>query len=241
MFRRRDPLDSIRIATPCDAAWDDMTGDDRVRHCTACALNVYNVAELTRDEIRSLFARTEGRVCLRLHQRADGTLITRDCPNALEALRRRVSRAGAAAAAALLSFAGLATGCATRPATAKQSDLVSLHARRPAYPGEAVLSGHVHDEKGFAIPGALVELLDAANRQESVIVVGSDGAFAIHSARPGSYRVQVRLPGFLPTMVDHVEVKRDEVIDADLVLRPGRDPGTMTITMGAPIIVERPR
>ena len=28
-----------------------MAGDERVRHCTLCSLNVYNFAEMTRDEV----------------------------------------------------------------------------------------------------------------------------------------------------------------------------------------------
>jgi hypothetical protein len=57
-----------------------MAGDERVRHCTLCSLNVYNFAEMTREEVRELLARTEGRVCARLYRRAGGTVLTRDCP-----------------------------------------------------------------------------------------------------------------------------------------------------------------
>ena len=56
----RDPLKHLRIATPCETSWEGMAGDERVRHCTLCSLNVYNFAEMTRDEIRALLARTEG-------------------------------------------------------------------------------------------------------------------------------------------------------------------------------------
>jgi hypothetical protein len=89
-------IDGLRIAAPCPASWQGMAGDDRVRHCTLCSLNVYNFAEMTREEVRELLVRTEGRVCARLYRRADGTVITRDCPTGLRALRRRASRAGAA-------------------------------------------------------------------------------------------------------------------------------------------------
>jgi hypothetical protein len=60
-----------------------MTGDDRVRFCNACNLNVYNFASMTSKEVRSLI--TNGRVCGRLYRRVDGTLITRDCPVGLRA------------------------------------------------------------------------------------------------------------------------------------------------------------
>ena len=37
------PLDNIQIARPCEARWEEMSGDARVRHCQLCKLNVYNL------------------------------------------------------------------------------------------------------------------------------------------------------------------------------------------------------
>ena len=58
----RDPIDRLRIASPCPASWERMEGDERVRHCAVCNLNVYNFAEMTRDEVNALIARSEGRL-----------------------------------------------------------------------------------------------------------------------------------------------------------------------------------
>ena len=69
----------IEIASPCEESWDAMTGGDRVRHCGRCERNVYNVAELTTAEVQKLVQATEGGLCMRLFQREDGTLVTRDC------------------------------------------------------------------------------------------------------------------------------------------------------------------
>src|SRR5438045_2188509 len=103
----------VRIAAPCSSAWERMAGDERVRHCTLCSLNVYNFAEMTRDEIRELLVRNDGHVCARLYRRADGTVLTRDCPSGLRELRRRASRVAAAAVAALLSLPAFAFGSAS--------------------------------------------------------------------------------------------------------------------------------
>ncbi len=73
-------LDEIRIATPCQANWDDMPGDDRVRECALCARSVYNIAAMTSEEAAALIAGREGRLCARLFRRADGTIVTADCP-----------------------------------------------------------------------------------------------------------------------------------------------------------------
>lgn len=73
-------VDRVRIAAPCPASWDDMVGDERTRFCGQCAKNVYEVSAMTADEVASLITATEGRACLRLYRRKDGTVITSDCP-----------------------------------------------------------------------------------------------------------------------------------------------------------------
>jgi hypothetical protein len=73
-------LNNIRVASPCSAAWDAMTGDERVRFCGACRKSVYNLSEMTRAAAERLIGETEGRVCVRFYRRRDGTVLTSDCP-----------------------------------------------------------------------------------------------------------------------------------------------------------------
>ena len=91
-------LDNIRVASPCSADWAKMSGDERSRHCGDCQKNVYNISEMTRDEAEALIVAKEGRLCVRYYQRADGTILLKDCVvGARRKQRRRVIVAGAAA------------------------------------------------------------------------------------------------------------------------------------------------
>jgi hypothetical protein len=105
-------LENIRIASPCAADWDDMHGDERVRFCGRCEKNVYNLSSMSRSDAESLVNQKEGRLCVRFFQRADGTMLTADCPVGAERLRWRqrvwASISGVAASAALL--VGLISG-----------------------------------------------------------------------------------------------------------------------------------
>lgn len=102
------PLDQVRVAAPCPADWGAMAGDERVRFCDRCSLNVYNLSGMSRREAEALVAGAEGRLCVRFYRRADGTVLTRNCPVGLRALRRRAARvAGSALSAALGFFAGV--------------------------------------------------------------------------------------------------------------------------------------
>ncbi|BCM92005.1 hypothetical protein IAD21_03884 [Abditibacteriota bacterium] len=84
-------LESIQIASPCRAEWDGMQGNQCVRFCPSCGKNVYNVAAMTRDEAMRLIEQKEGKLCVRLHRRSDGTVLTSDCPIG-EATRKRQKR-----------------------------------------------------------------------------------------------------------------------------------------------------
>lgn len=109
-----DVLDRVQVASPCTADWSSMTGDQSVRHCDQCGLYIYNLSEMPRDEAIELVQRTEGRLCVRFYRRADGTMITRDCPTGLRALRRKAAaglgRAAAAAAVVLGSIVSMGLG-----------------------------------------------------------------------------------------------------------------------------------
>lgn len=87
-------LSRIEIASPCDANWDEMTGDDRRRHCAQCDLHVHNLEAMTDREVRDLLLNAEGRICGRIRRRTDGTILTRDCPVGLARLRRAAVRGG---------------------------------------------------------------------------------------------------------------------------------------------------
>src|SRR5688572_25672377 len=99
-------LDQIQIAKPCPANWDEMKGDDAVRHCSLCRLNVYNFSEMRESEVEKLLANSTGRVCGRLYRRQDGTIITKDCPRGVRALRLKAVKQFALAASFVLSLVG---------------------------------------------------------------------------------------------------------------------------------------
>ncbi|HEX4421098.1 MAG TPA: hypothetical protein VH165_24440 [Kofleriaceae bacterium] len=98
-------LDNIRIAAPCSAQWANMVGDDRVRACGDCQKNVYNLSELTREDAEALIREKEGRLCARYYQRADGTILFKDCAVGVRRRRhRRFATAGVAASLIAAAF-----------------------------------------------------------------------------------------------------------------------------------------
>jgi hypothetical protein len=116
MTQRTSPLDYVTVAAPCSAGWDNMVGDERVRFCGQCQLNVYNLSAMTKQDAERLVAQTEGRLCIRFYRRADGTILTRNCPRGVRALKRRLTRTATACASAVISFcAGILAVTGLRP------------------------------------------------------------------------------------------------------------------------------
>jgi hypothetical protein len=82
-------LDNLIIAAPCQVPWASMEGSDRVRDCSQCSRQVYNISDMSRREAEAFLAEHTDSHCATFYRRADGTIITDDCPVGLRKLRDR--------------------------------------------------------------------------------------------------------------------------------------------------------
>ena len=184
-----DLLASIRVASPCHVSWDNMTGDDRVRFCNACNLNVYNFASMTSKEVRSLI--TNGRVCGRLYRRIDGTLITRDCPVGLRAIRRKVRRFVGAVFATMLSLSSLAFGQSAKK-DLKGCSQTAINFQRTKDQGRiGEFTGFVTDPNEARVPGAVIKLINESDKSERTTKSDDSGVFTFPGVNDGTYTVTI--------------------------------------------------
>jgi len=101
-----------------------MTGDERAKFCGQCQKHVYNLSAMTRTQIESLIREKEGKFCGRFHRRADGTMLTADCPSRLRRIRKRLAGLGGALGALLFSLAGCSPRQASSPPTRATGQVV---------------------------------------------------------------------------------------------------------------------
>lgn len=132
MAQFTDPLSHVRIAAPCRAEWERMRGNERVRFCGECSMNVYNLSNMSRKDAEALIVSAEGRLCVRYYSRADGTILTKNCPVGLQAIKRRMSGISRAVISSVISFfagmavlAGLETAQSSMRTTEPGLDLIS--------------------------------------------------------------------------------------------------------------------
>lgn len=203
-----------------------MEGGGRVRFCRLCSLNVYDLSGMTAAEAEALLTKTEGRLCGRITRRADGTVLTKDCPVGVRALRRRATRAAGAAFAALLSLCSLAFGQAkTQKLSCEGGGGVKVERKDSkkggAKPETATLSGVVLDPNDARVPAGEVVLTDEATKKEFKASVSEDGAFSFASLPAGKYTLRVSSPYFTALAVEHFEVAAGEELTLTASLAVG--------------------
>ena len=165
--RRLSLLDSIRIASPCSARWEDMKGDERIRFCASCEKHVYNLSAMPADEAEDLLEQGGASLCVRLYRREDGTVLTEDCP--VGARKKRVRRvlAGAAGAGALVAAA--AAGVLFTPTTGALGPREGTTPAPPVTGAVAMMGGPAPAE--VAVMGSAAATATPAPDKEKLVPV----------------------------------------------------------------------
>jgi hypothetical protein len=214
-------IDRLRIATPCPISWEQMAGDSRVRFCGHCRLNVYNISELSRSEAEALIVSTEGRVCARLFRRRDGTILTKDCPVGLRALRMRVSKKATAVFATIAGISSMAFGQQSSAKDRKTACIPQTRVTRTnanSDPASKVLSGTVVDQAGAVIPGARVTVTNVETKETRKTSTNVAGRFEFAPLAAGNYSITVEAEAFKTYRVLNVNVEKDKLIDLNMIL-----------------------
>jgi Carboxypeptidase regulatory-like domain len=204
-------LDQLKIASPCSADWEQMEGDERVRFCGECKKNVFSLSAMTRRDAEKLLVETNGNLCTRLYRRADGTVLTADCPVGLKVKVARVRRRIGWAIAGAMGFA------------------TAWGQNKPL-----VLSGVVDDPMLAVIPNANVTAINLKSGKKVLALTDQKGEFRFDELEPGVYNVSAVAPGFAESTTKNVTVG-DGGRKLQFVLRIGN------VTMGGPIVAALPR
>jgi hypothetical protein len=237
MTSPKNLLDNARVASPCSASWESMSGTKAARFCEQCELHVYDFSQMTRAEAEALVARTEGRICGRLYRRADGTILTKDCPVGLRAFRRHVGRMATAAVAALLSLGASVLGrnitrASVEGAGDQRATLKRTFLGLPAQEGRATFQGIIEDSHGSVVAGATATLLNEKTKHKRTVTSDDEGQFKFGLLEPGIYMLTIESPGFQTYTHQHLSFHSNEEMRFDVTLEAGA-------TMGL-IICEQP-
>ena len=213
-------LDHIRIESPCDADWDSMIGNDRVRFCSHCRLKVNNLSEMTPKVIRRLLAESNGRLCVRYYQQPSTSLSASPPTMLHKIIGRRASRIAAGAFTAAL---GLSSAVVENASASQHSRPDAVALQRTNQSGYLTglgcsITGTISDASGAAINGATIVL---SNEDKSVVLATSsnaEGHYRFEFLQPGSYDLTIQAMGFA-TQVNTVYLAPDGEQRIDRSLR----------------------
>lgn len=212
-------INKLRVASPCSVGWENMSGGESKRFCDLCSLNVYNVSEMSTAEVQSLITKSEGRICMRLYKRADGTVITKNCPVGLRAYQKRVARFAGAALATILGVFSVSYGQKDEVDKTDSSKTVSK-----ALNGRSILKGIVADPNGAVIPGATILLFKDKEKEPIKTFSSSDGDFVFNGLSAGIYRLEVPANfGFAKSVVEGLVLRLDQTKELNINLTLSAD------------------
>jgi len=160
------PLDDVRIGFQCKQRWEDMVGDDRVRACRGCDRPVFNLSEMTRAEAEAVLATRGLTPCVRFYRRADGTVMTSDCPSGVP--KRRLAVIASSVATTLAATSAFA---------------------EPATDTGAITGTLTASKTGDVLEGATVVVTSPALQGEQVAITDDKGNFSVGSLPAGEYHV----------------------------------------------------
>jgi hypothetical protein len=99
-----------------------------------------------------------------------------------------------------------------------------------AQTGNAAISGIVSDSAGAVVQGAKVVLANRDSGAQLSDTTGTDGRYTFPTVPPGKYSITVTATTFAPKVETGIEVVLDQHLALDVILRPGSETTTVSVT-----------
>ncbi|MEP6850152.1 MAG: carboxypeptidase-like regulatory domain-containing protein [Acidobacteriota bacterium] len=187
-------INNLRVASPCHVGWENMSGDERKRFCDSCSTDVYNISGLTALEVQQLITNRSGRLCIRLYRRADGTVLTKDCPVVFRAYQKRVTRFAGAALAAIFGLVSISFGQKNKKDEVRDETVQIV--RSVVQNQQGFITGMIIDSNGAIIPGATLKLYSKGQKKPITMKSGDDGSYSFSNLAVGLYKLEIKYEGF---------------------------------------------
>ncbi len=98
------------------------------------------------------------------------------------------------------------------------------------------ISGTIADQTGGSVAGATVNVLDVERGVSRPLTTDAAGAYNAPNLTPGTYTVRVQANGFQTIERQNITLDVGQEIAVDLVLQPGAQTQTITVTEALPMV-----
>ena len=94
-------LENVTVPNPCPMSWEQMTGNDEIRHCASCQHKVYNISEMPKRRALKVLNQPENTVCISYYRDDQNQIVTQ---NYFGIFKRNFARVCSAILAVIFSF-----------------------------------------------------------------------------------------------------------------------------------------
>jgi ankyrin repeat protein len=214
----KDAIAQFNLTSPCNADWDSMFGNDRIRFCEHCQQSVNNLAEMNKKQLRRLLLRSGGRLCVRF---VDPLNLTTQTRQTLFQIGRRTSVIAASAFSATLGFSAALAGSRDlnqRSAVRAAAVATARAADRPFGFDGGTIRGLVFDPNSAVITGASVTIINSESGEALVALTDGSGEYKFEGVKPGTYSLKIEARGFSPGASENIklEANQDNRVDQTL-------------------------
>ncbi|MGC2238988.1 MAG: carboxypeptidase-like regulatory domain-containing protein [Pyrinomonadaceae bacterium] len=211
MTGQKFDVNKLRIASPCSVGWENMSGDEKTRFCKLCSLSVYNISELSGAEAQKLIKKTEGRICGRIYRRADGTVITKDCPVGLRAFYKRTARFAGAALASIIGLFSVGFGQSNSKKAQVCKETSQFKILRTETKNESnIVEGTITDANGAVVPGVKITLTNLETKQTLQTTTDENGYYSFSSPEAGKYTLRGEVVNFKTFEFSELNINKNE-------------------------------
>ena len=228
---KRSLIDSIEVKKACSENWDAMKGNERVRFCSHCALEVNDLSALTRKQAMRLVNESGGRICVRYVKNPidNSPVFARKFH---QITRRATLAAGVLSATLAVSTLAYAQNESLPVNKNPRSVLVEkTESDRPQEGGIAIsFAGYIFDSNKALIPNATVTITNVKTNEMLWTTTNPEGFYKFENVPSARYKMTAAASGFKEGSVE-MDVFDGEETGASLSLESGGEE-IVTITMG---------
>lgn len=237
MSRKLTVLDRINVSSPCSADWNEMKGNDVVRFCEHCNLNVTDLSSMTRTKATKLVLKSKGRLCVRYIKNPDGAIQT--ATQKVYQISRRASRITAGVFSAVLSLSATAFAQSqTSTAPIEKEIIVTTETlKQKSETVTGLLKGIILDSNGAVVPGAHSTIKNDVTGIEQILISDSEGVLVFNNLPIGTYTLTIEIEGFKKMIVEKIVVEETLPATVEINLIPA---GEIVVVGGGMIVYEAP-
>ncbi|MGI8786132.1 MAG: ankyrin repeat domain-containing protein [Pyrinomonadaceae bacterium] len=223
MSKRNFHKNLFEITSPCSQDWDAMKGNDKVRFCEHCALEVNNLSAARRKDALRLMRQSKGGICVRYVKNPSNNQPV--FADRLYQIARRAPRlaVGAMTAALSLSTVAYAQNEPQSPNVAGDIGQVRREKKSDENKTEnptASISGTVKDITGAVVPGVVVTLVGERDSFNKTATSNDEGFYEFVNLAPGTYTIKVEAArGFTNTQIEGLAISGGANLQSDVEMQ----------------------